>query len=212
MCKFFEELDEVMGTKPAIAPPVLLDTFSTPTTESSDHEEAYQRNDEESLNNSLTSGGSVDGDGKAEEKQSSEVNDKDEAAEKRVEKKPVSKKRSRDEKLEKTLDTFMKGMAKALSSSDERFINLEEKRIKLDKMMLKMENDRIKENEAREERRRREDREFQLKMFTLLHSNNATPTQQPMMPSQYYYNSSSSSASSTSGIDPMYEWPGNCDN
>ncbi|XP_065895990.1 myb/SANT-like DNA-binding domain-containing protein 7 [Dysidea avara] len=90
-CKFFEELDEVMGTKPAIAPPVLLDTFSTLTTESSDNEEAYQRNDEESLNNSLTSGGSVDGDGKAEEKQSSEVNDKDEAAEKRVEKNQYQK-------------------------------------------------------------------------------------------------------------------------
>ena len=53
-CKFFEELDEVMGTKPAIVPPVLLDTFSTPTTESSGHEEACQRNDEESLNNSHT--------------------------------------------------------------------------------------------------------------------------------------------------------------
>ena len=99
----------------------------------------------------------------------------------------------------------MKGMTKALSSSDECFTNLD-----LDEMMLK--NDRVKENEAREERWRREDREFQLKMFTLLHNNNATPTQQPMMPSQYYYNSSSSSASSTSGIDPMYEWPGNCDN
>ena len=46
----------------------------------------------------------------------------------------------------------MKGMTKALISTDECFINLEEKRIKLDKMMLKMENDRIKENEAREER------------------------------------------------------------
>ena len=39
--------------------------------------------------------------------------------------------------MEKAMDTLVSGITKALSSSDECFIQLEEKRIKLDEMMLK---------------------------------------------------------------------------
>jgi len=70
-------------------------------------------------------------------------------------------------------------------------LNLEEKRIKLDEMMLRMENDRIKENEAREEERI----EFQLRMLTLLSNNGANS----MMPPHFYYHSRYNSASSTAG-------------
>jgi len=63
------------------------------------------------------------------------------------------KKRSRDGKIEKAMEKFVKGISTALGSSDERFIELEEQQIKLDKMMLKMEQDRMRENEASEERR-----------------------------------------------------------
>ena len=79
------------------------------------------------------------------------------------------------------MGTLVAGITNALSGSDERFLQLEEKRIKLDEMMLKME-DRKKESDEREERRLRDEREFQLKLFTLLCSNTqAAPP--PMMAS-----------------------------
>jgi len=57
---------------------------------------------------------------------------------------PVAKKRSREDRIEKTMDSVVKGITKALSSSEERFLDLEGKRLKLDEMMIKMENERIK--------------------------------------------------------------------
>jgi len=61
-------------------------------------------------------------------------------------------------------------------------LSLEEKRIKLDEMMLRMENDRIKEDEAREKRSRREDREFHQRMHMLLSNNGANPMMPPHIP------------------------------
>ena len=82
------------------------------------------------------------------------------------------------------MGTLVSGITKALSSSDERFLQLEEKRIKLDEMMLEMEEDRRKESDEREERRRRDEREFQLKLFTLM-CNNAQVAPHPMMTPPY---------------------------
>lgn len=92
------------------------------------------------------------------------------------------------------MGTLVSGITKALSGSDECFLQLEEKRIKLDELMLKMEDDRRKENDEKE-RRHRDEREFQLKLFTLLCGNTqAAPP--PMMASPYYYSHSTGSGSS----------------
>ena len=56
------------------------------------------------------------------------------------------------------MGTLESGITKALSSSDECFIQLEAKRIKLDEMMLKMEEDQRKESDEQEEWRRRDER------------------------------------------------------
>ena len=85
------------------------------------------------------------------------------------------------------MEKFVKGISTALGSSDERFIELEEKRMKLDEMMLKMEQDRMRENEAREERRRKEDREFQLRLFSMFSGNNSGFSPPGMMPPSCYY-------------------------
>ena len=123
----------------------------------------------------------------------------------------MPKKRTRDEKIEKAMENFVKGISTALGSSDERFIELEEKHMKFDEMMLKMEQDRIRENEAREERRRKDDKEFQLRLFSILSANNSSQTPPVMMPPSYFYNPGSNSSSSTSSHDAMYDWPGNGD-
>ena len=70
--------------------------------------------------------------------------------------------------------------------------------------MLKMEEDRRKESDEREECRLRDEREFQLKLFTLLCSNTqAAPP--PMMASPYYYSHSTGSGSSTASCDNIYD-------
>ena len=62
--------------------------------------------------------------------------------------KPLAKKkRLCDEKIEKAMGTLVSGITKALSGSDEHFLQLEEKRIKLDELMLRMEDDQRKEND-----------------------------------------------------------------
>ena len=78
-------------------------------------------------------------------------------------------------------------------------------------MMLKTEQDRIRENEAREERRWKDDKEFQLRLFSILSANNSSQTPPVMMPPSYFYNPGSNSSSSTSSHDAMYDWPGNGD-
>jgi len=112
----------------------------------------------------------------------------------------MPKKRSRDEKIEKVMEKFVIAISTALNSSDEKF---EEKRMKLDEMMFKMEQDRIRENEAREECRRKEDRELQLKLFSALSGSMAT-VHPVMIPPSYYY--SPDSTGSAFSHDPMYDW------
>lgn len=204
-CKFYEELDVVLGHKPATRPPVIRDTLSDTLEESSGNAESSQASDEETpLNNS----GNSEGGGRSD---SDKTDDDTKADDEKVKiKKAVApKKRSREEKIEKTMETFVKGISKVLGSSDERFIVLEEKRMKFEEIMLKMEEDRLKESEAREERRRKEEREFQLKLFSILHGNNNLAPPPSMMPPNYYYNPGSNSGSSTASCDPMYEWSAN---
>ena len=72
--------------------------------------------------------------------------------------------------MEKVCDKMTKGQ----SESDKRFIELEEKRMKLDYDMLKMEQEWRKEEAERAERRAREDKEFQLRVLQIMYpqSNN----------------------------------------
>ena len=198
-CKFYEKLDSVLGSKPATRPPVVNDSFLDSSYEDNDSSEGQKSEDCESSSASVSNNeqSSDLGTEKSPSGQSIEQSAAD--------KKPLAKKkRSRDEKIEKAMGTLVSGITNALSGSDERFLQLEEKRIKLDEMMLKMEEDQRKESDEREERRRRDEREFQLKSFTLLCSNTqAAPP--PMMASSYYYSHSTGSGSSTASCDNMYD-------
>ena len=99
---------------------------------------------------------------------------------------------------------LVSGITKALSSCDERFLQVEEKRIKLDEIMLKIEEDRRKDSDEREERPCRDEREFQLKLFTLL-CNNTQVSPPPMMTSTYCYSHDTGDGSSTASCDNMFD-------
>ena len=67
--------------------------------------------------------------------------------------------------VEKAIGKSMDQVARAQEQSDERFLALEEKRLKFDERVFELENKRWKEDKDREEQRRREEREFQLQVF-----------------------------------------------
>lgn len=72
------------------------------------------------------------------------------------------------------------------TQNDDRYIEMEEKRMKLDERLMEMDEQHRKESSERELQQRREEREFQLKVFAMLTG------QGPSMYNSSYYSSSSS--------------------
>ena len=71
-------------------------------------------------------------------------------------------------KMEKAMDKICERVTKGQVESDKLFVELEEKRMKLDHEMMCMEQERRREEADRAERQKREDREFQLRVFSML--------------------------------------------
>ena len=157
--KFLEAMDTVLADKPATRPPVLIDTLSTDvkpvqevqvegTVEQNPSCSGLSSRDEgdDQLETSME-GKQCDGEGFNTPLSGRSVTP--------TEKK--GKKRSREEKMENTLMTVVDRMMSAQEASDAKFMSLEEKRMKLEERLLET-----------EERQRREEREFQMRMWTVL--------------------------------------------
>ena len=71
---------------------------------------------------------------------------------------------AREEMFENAMKTPMEKIAEMNEESEKRYMELEEKRLKMDEHMLEIEERRRKEDQEREERLRREEREFQLRV------------------------------------------------
>lgn len=67
------------------------------------------------------------------------------------------------------MDSVLKKVGKMQEDSDARFYEMEEKRLKLEERMMEMEQTRWRENRDREELQQREERDFQLKVFTVIY-------------------------------------------
>ena len=72
------------------------------------------------------------------------------------------------------------------AESDRIFADLEEKRMKLEHEMLKMQQDRQREESERAKRQRREDREFQLRMTSMMYGKQQHPNAAMYSGQQYY--------------------------
>lgn len=198
--KFFEKMDEILGTKPATRPEVLVDTLAgdeneidracgseegeeledmsekRPVTENEEKEvddkEAKDKNVEK--NNS-------EGENKNKNDEKGKKEEKDMEKDKNKEKKDKKeRKTARDSKLDKSLNTVVTVVTKAQKESDQMFLAFEEKRLKLDETLLMMEDRRMREDKEREERQRKEEREFQLRMMMVLQR---VPVAPPTLPS-----------------------------
>ena len=74
---------------------------------------------------------------------------------------------TRSEAIEKSMNGAVLKMAKLQEESDMRYLEVEEKRLKFEERMLEMEDRRRKENMERDIELKREEREFQFKVYEL---------------------------------------------
>ena len=144
--KFYDKLDEILGTRPATRPPVVLETL--------DHDQTKDSSDETDIGEDLKDNISNQS-GLADDSISdtaslvSEQNSSDDRNQTKTVK-PKKCKRSKGEIMEDVMVKVMKIVTDSIKSSDKMFSELEEKRLKF------------------EEQQKREERDFQLKMFQML--------------------------------------------
>ena len=141
---YFDQLDAILGHKPASRPPIVLDTLDNDGVvidgevevgeNESTSKEYYEGDDE---------GDDEDGDDISEELKERKVKVKKEGDE--IKEKPTRKRPTSAQLVEKAIGKSMKKLAKVQEESDERFINMEEKRLKFDERVFEIENQRCKE-------------------------------------------------------------------
>ena len=202
--KFYDKVNEILGNKPATKPPVLIDTSSGIKENDDDDQVGLSEAD---IDNSSFLTSDVSEDGAEGDHSSSSVNESAQSVEGLEEKvddvliieeknsgdkktgkksmiKKPKKRPTKEDKFEKAINSVVEKVVKYNKESDERFIELEEKRMKMDERMMELEDRRWKEEQEREAQRRREEREFQLRLFAM-----CNPNGMPFFNSPNYFNS-----------------------
>ena len=165
---FFEAMDSVLGDKPATRPAVLVDTMDERVLDADDHErveaaavETGQKEgdcedqDFEPEETSLTPSDATSG---QEESCGTESTENDPRTPRlSIAAKRQVKKRNREERFEKAMTQVVDRVMKAQEASDSKFVELEEKRMRLEEKLIES-----------EERQRQQDREFQMRMFAMI--------------------------------------------
>ena len=95
-------------------------------------------------------------------------------------------------------------VSRTSKESDEMYVKLEEKRMKLEERMIEMEFEWLREDKAREERKRREEREFQLRMMMMMSQQGGMGSLSAQFTPAYIYSAHNCSSSSGSN-NP--QWP-----
>lgn len=174
--RFYDAVNEVLGCKPATTPPVVFDTLADVPQDG----ELYDTVD--SVGNETNSSTTTDEVTTGEQNNSTDTEPEVATESKNDNKIKKGKKRGREDKFEKSINAMGKIM-ESFKENDAMLLNLEEKRMNLDMKLIEMEDRRIREDKEREERMKQEEREFQLQLFSIIHSHGAhahgTPPTQP---------------------------------
>ena len=199
-------MDSVLGDKPATRPAVLIDTMGEQVEEDANHEAVEAANVEvreeegdsdfesERYHNSSPSSASTSGHEEPSVKVSTGKDDQ-KASTPRLSnaEKWQLKKRNKEERFEKAMTQVVDLVMKAQESSDSKFIELEEKRMKLEEKLIES-----------EERQRQQDREFQMRMFAMI-------MQAPLPPPNEAFSMHSLSTSYFTNASSLYQFNPACD-
>lgn len=164
---YFDQLDAIFGHRPAIRPPVILDTLAD---EESIVVECAEENAQEGVSGRILqddndsdlplSRSSVPSSEVSDETvpvdENEEENDELQQSHEEKEKKDTTavnsrkrKRPSRRDIIEQAMEGVIKKAAKEHEKSDLRYLEMEEKRLEFDKLMLEMENQHWKEESDR---------------------------------------------------------------
>ena len=199
--KFYYAMNEILGTKPTTQPPVVIDSSAESPADVSKtlDDDVGNRESPFTESNAEDSGVSAantnDKDDSADADASADTSATDQGDVKLVIPGMKRKKNIKLEKMEKAMDKICERVTKGQVESDKLFVELEEKRMKLDYEMMRMEQDRRREEADRAERQKREEREFQLQLFSMMCSSRPDslyPSQRYYFPQSNDYNDSSS--------------------
>ena len=106
-------------------------------------------------------------------------------------------------RVEKALDSVVQKVAKLDEESSVRFWAMERERMEMDQRMMEIEERRWREDREWQERQRREDREFQIKVLQMLSSQSTVSSTGHTYPTNYYPQTSESNADIPGNT---YEW------
>ena len=150
--KYLEAMDAVLGHRPATKPSIALDTLEDAEEEETDIVEEEEEEGDTSLGQSSSSNAvESTGDDEAKTSLPSCSGIKTDSGSSGI--KDKRRKRTRDEKIEAVLTTVVKEVVDAQQQSDRMFLEMEEKRMKF------------------EADQRKQEREFQLQMMSMLFGN-----------------------------------------
>lgn len=163
--KFFEPLNDILGTRPATRPPVVLDTQDATSLVAEENDEISDEEEDvvESGSSAVTNEDSMSMENSKVEVTGTKSGSSSRSttpARSSTAIKGKKRKRSKGEVMEEVLSNVMKTITEGLKESDRMFLELEEKRMKF------------------EEQQKKEERQFQLQMMQLL----VGSSQQPHMP------------------------------
>jgi len=213
--KYFEKMNEVLHDKHSITPPVILDTSASAST-TNDLEEVSEIEKEEDITDETVGDKNStkdDVDREAKDNGETAVVKKDDDMKPKITAGVKRKKQAKYDKIEQVIEKMYGKISSQQAESDRIFADLEEKRMKLEHEMLKMQQDRQREESERAERQRREDREFQLRMITMMYGQQQYPNaamysgQQYYPPSAYGTSSEATSDSDYHNMDSKYYDP-----
>ena len=150
--KFYDCMNEILGERPATRPAVILDSSNLDRPEEMSSNESVDAESDKvtvaDCDESSSKGSVITTEDNTKESEVENENVEDKESEDDTKKTPDTKKKrpflkgkkcTREERLEKAMDSVVKKVAESQKKSDELFVRLEEKRMKLEfKMQLFM--------------------------------------------------------------------------
>ena len=153
---YFDAMDSILGTRPATKPPIVIDTSNTATATDSQEELVAEETGEDKESETLSRSSSVTSLAPSSVPSTSSTNTSNTL--------PASRKRKRSLKPDGALVEMIESVLQAQSKSDDRMMELEEKRLRMEERQLE-----------REAQQRKEERDFQLQMMRLMMGRNVNP-------------------------------------
>ena len=168
--KYFEVVDDILGTRPSTKPEVLVDILEDEEEVIEDYVHEIEE-DEESPGISDSVEALVSSWPTSSENSDCVIVEKQSVKKENTEGKKKGKKRSAKEERIENMMVMVTKVLEGQRESDKLFMDRETKRMKMEQTVLELEHQRYQEDRVQEERQRREERQFQIELYAMMCGN-----------------------------------------